>query len=89
MAPISLEPDMETAKVFWTGRSQAVRLPRQFRFDTDEVQIRRRGSAVILEPIVRDWAWLDSLAGPLDDDAAVAAIEQPGEQRRPELDDFD
>ncbi|HEY2200910.1 MAG TPA: type II toxin-antitoxin system VapB family antitoxin, partial [Solirubrobacteraceae bacterium] len=76
-------------KVFWTGRSQAVRLPRQFRFDADEVRIWRRGSAVILEPIVRDWAWLDALPGPLDDDAAAAATEQPGEQRRPELDVFD
>ena len=29
---------METAKVFWSGRSQAVRLPKTFRFDTDEVR---------------------------------------------------
>ena len=42
---------METAKIFWSGRSQAVRLPKEFRFDTDEVRIRRHGSGVILEPI--------------------------------------
>lgn len=39
------------AKVFWTGRSQAVRLPKEFRFDGDVVSIRREGNRVILEPI--------------------------------------
>jgi antitoxin VapB len=38
------------AKVFWTGRSQAVRLPKEFRFETDTVLVRREGDAVILEP---------------------------------------
>ena len=46
---------METAEVFWSGRSQAVRLPKEFRFDGDEVRIRRHGAAVILEPIPNDW----------------------------------
>jgi antitoxin VapB len=40
----------QLAKVFWTGRSQAVRLPKDFRFDTDVVLVRREGNAVILEP---------------------------------------
>jgi antitoxin VapB len=38
------------AKVFWTGRSQAVRLPMEFRFDSDTVLVHREGDAVILEP---------------------------------------
>ncbi len=38
------------AKIFRTGRSQAVRLPKEFRFAGDTVLVRRRGSAVILEP---------------------------------------
>ena len=59
---------METAKLFWTGRSQAVRLPKEFRFDGDKVRIRRHGSAVILEPLADDWSWLDSIAGKLDED---------------------
>ncbi len=79
---------METAKVFWSGRSQAVRLPKNFRFDTDEVRIRRHGQAVILEPITRGWGWLDALIGPVDDDFARAAEEQPAEPERPELDVF-
>ncbi len=38
------------AKVFWTGRSQAVRLPKEFRVETDTVLIRREGNSIILEP---------------------------------------
>lgn len=41
---------LETAKVFMSGRSQAVRLPKAFRFDTDEVTIERVGNAVVLRP---------------------------------------
>ena len=76
---------MDTAKVFWSGRSQAVRLPKEFRFDTDEVRIRRHGAAVILEPMPRDWKWLNALIGSVDADFAQAAEEQPPEQDRPEL----
>ncbi len=39
---------MAITKVFKSGNSQAVRLPREFRFDTDEVEIFRRGDEVIL-----------------------------------------
>jgi antitoxin VapB len=39
-----------TARVFTTGRSQAVRLPKEFRFETDTVFVRREGNAVVLEP---------------------------------------
>lgn len=80
---------MDTAKIFWSGRSQAVRLPKSFRFDTDEVRIRRHGHAIILEPIAQDWAWLDSVVGSLDVDFAAAALEQPPEQERTALDDFE
>lgn len=41
----------QRAKVFWTGRSQAVRLPKEFRFTTAEVTVRRAGRRVILEPV--------------------------------------
>lgn len=79
---------MDTAKVFWSGRSQAVRLPKDFRFDTDEVRIRRHGSAVILEPIAQDWAWLDDIIGAVDEDFELAVTEQVAQQERPELDFF-
>jgi antitoxin VapB len=76
---------METAKIFWTGRSQAVRLPKDFRFEGAEVRIRRHGAAVILEPVAKDWSWLDSLAGHLDEDFIRAVREQPPPQERPSL----
>lgn len=77
---------MEFAKVFWSGRSQAVRLPKEYRFQTDKVRIRRHGRALILEPVVHDWTWLDELAGPLDEDFVAAVTEQPPQQERAELD---
>jgi antitoxin VapB len=80
---------VETAKIFWSGRSQAVRLPKQFRFDTSEVRIRRHGKAVILEPVADDWEWLDELVGPVDSDFVEAVAEQPAAQDRPALDDFE
>jgi antitoxin VapB len=79
---------METARVFWSGRSQAVRLPKDYRFEGEEVRIRRHGAAVILEPIPMDWAWLDALAGPLDADFQEAATQQPAMQERASLDDL-
>jgi antitoxin VapB len=76
---------MERAKIFWSGRSQAVRLPKDFRFPGEEVRIRRHGSAVILEPMAEDWAWLDSIVGKLDEDFVRAVDEHPDEQERPAL----
>jgi len=76
---------METAKVFWSGRSQAVRLPRAYRVDGREVRIRRRGRAIVLEPVPDSWAWLDAVAGDLDDDFVSAVREQPEAVERPGL----
>ena len=39
------------AKLFWNGRSQAVRLPKEFRFEGDQVQVTRMGAGVLLEPV--------------------------------------
>ena len=76
---------METAKLFWSGRSQAVRLPRAFRVDGREVRIRRRGRAIVLEPLPDSWAWLDAVAGELDEDCVFAVRERPGATERPGL----
>lgn len=76
---------LERAKIFWSGRSQAVRLPKDYRFQGDEVRIRRHGNAVILEPVDGDWAWLDSIAGKLDKDFVKAVDEEPERQERPAL----
>jgi antitoxin VapB len=72
---------MKTAKLFWSGRSQAVRLPKDFRFQGGEVRIRRHGNAVILEPLDDDWSWLDAIAGKLDSDFTEAVNERLKEQK--------
>ena len=79
---------MDIAKVFWSGRSQAVRLPREFRFDSEQVRIRRHGRAIVLEPIADDWSWLGTVVGPVDPDFVAAANEQPAAPERPELADI-
>ncbi len=50
------------AKLFKNGRSQAVRLPKQFRFEGEEVKIRKEGKKVILEPLDKD-KWADGFWG--------------------------
>ena len=73
---------MQCVKIFKNGRSQAVGLPKEFRFEGTEVRIRREGAAVILEPMSNDWAWMDAVCGPVDVDFERAALEYPGEQHR-------
>jgi antitoxin VapB len=55
------------AKLFMSGRSQAVRLPKEFRFSGTEVKIKRVGSGVLLEPASKGWdetfAKIDALGG--------------------------
>jgi len=74
---------VERAKIFQSGRSQAVRLPKEFRFNGTEVYVKRVGKAVVLLPM--DDAW-DSLALSLSlfSDDYMSEREQPAEQRREE-----
>lgn len=78
------------AEIFWSRRPQAVRLPKEYRFDGTEVRIRRLGKVVIVEPIPTDWCWLDELVERgLDADVVEAAKEPPDEQERPDLEGLD
>ena len=53
---------MATAKLFMNGRSQAVRLPREFRFSANQVRVRRFGLGVLLEPAEIDPdTWFEAL----------------------------
>ena len=45
------DPKHTDAKLFWNGRSQAVRLPKEFRFEGDRVRVTRMGAGVLLEPV--------------------------------------
>ena len=46
---------MKTAKIFKNGRSQAVRLPKEFRFDGDQVFVHKQGDKVILSEMEPGW----------------------------------
>jgi antitoxin VapB len=52
----------DIAKVFRTGRSQAVRIPKRYRFDCDEVFIERKGEKVILTPRKQPLTWKEFFA---------------------------
>jgi len=75
---------MQTAKLFQNGRSQAVRLPKEFRFGGDQVFVKKMGNAVILIPYHEPWQSLfDSLTQFSDD--FMESREQPEPQIREEL----
>lgn len=55
-------PETEIAKLFHRGRSQFVRLPREFRFDGSQVRVRRLPEGLLLEPFIADTAeWFAEL----------------------------
>jgi antitoxin VapB len=72
---------MKTAKLFRNGQSQAVRLPREFRFKEDHVFIKREGNVVLLIPARGGW---DTLVGSLSgfSDDFMEGRNQPAVQRR-------
>ena len=76
----------EFAKLFWSGRSQAVRLPKEFRMEGDTVRIRKQGAAVILEPIASDWDWLEEIVGAFSDDFLASGRQQPELPPGPDFD---
>jgi len=56
--------DMQTAKLFQNGRSQAVRLPKEYQFAGDDVFIQKHGDAVLLIPHEKAWeVFLEGLNG--------------------------
>ena len=52
-AKSGISPKPTDAKLFWNGRSQAVRLPKEFRFEGDRVRVTRMGAGILLEPVPR------------------------------------
>jgi len=78
------------ARVFQSGNSQAVRLPKEFRFSVDRVEVTQEGDALILRPHVEPneaWSSLKAaLARGVSDDFMADGREQPEHQDRPKLD---
>jgi len=77
---------MKFAKLFKNGQSQAVRLPKEFRFDGDEVVIVRRGQAVILLPKNNFWDPLLNALGNFSDDFMSERKQPKFERKQVKLD---
>ena len=74
---------MKTARLFKNGDSQAVRLPKEFRFEGTEVLIKRVGSAVVLLPRAKSWDTLEESLAKFPADF-MAEREQPETSERRE-----
>ncbi len=74
----------KTAKIFRSGNSQAVRIPKEFQMEGTEVEIQRRGDALILRPKRKSWAPLLESLGKFSDDFMERGREQPEPQKRDE-----
>jgi antitoxin VapB len=72
---------MQTAKLFKNGQSQAVRLPKEFRFDGDQVYIKRLGSGVLLLPHHDAWDIMIESLDKFSEDF-MEDREQPEQQER-------
>jgi antitoxin VapB len=73
---------MRTAKVFKSGNSQAVRIPKEFHLEAEEVEIRRKGDVLILRPKKQSWAALIDSLKKFTDDFMDEGRRQPPVQNR-------
>lgn len=73
---------MSTARVFRSGNSQAVRLPKQFRFRSKEVEIFRRGDEIVLREKEKNLARAFDLLAGLPDDFDIPDREKDIPQKR-------
>jgi antitoxin VapB len=73
---------MGTARVFRSGNSQAVRLPKQFRLKSEEVEIFRRGEEIVLREKVGTMVRAFDLLADLPDDFSLAGREKDRPQKR-------
>ena len=75
---------MKTAKLFQNGQSQAVRLPKEFRFEGNDVFIKKMGNAAILIPTKNVWESLFNSLHKFSDDF-MSDREQPEHQTREDI----
>ena len=73
---------MDTAKIFKSGNSQAVRLPKEYQFDVSEVEIFRRGDEIILRKTLQDSTGIFRLLANMSDDFLENGRQQPPIQKR-------
>jgi len=75
---------VQKAKLFQNGQSQAVRLPKEFRFSGSEVHLKKMGNAVVLLPLEGFWEPMLSALDMFSEDF-MESRDQPTEQAREEL----
>lgn len=73
---------MKTAKIFKSGNSQAVRIPKEFKLEGDEVEIERKGEALVLRPRKRFWVMLNKSLQKFTDDFMEKGRKEPLAQKR-------
>ena len=73
---------MRTAKIFRSGNSQAVRIPKEFQMEGEEVEIQKRGATLLLRPKKKSWAPLIESLRRFTDDFMRHGRKQPRAQKR-------
>lgn len=83
MQSVLTPPPQRTARLFRNGSNQAIRLPREFELNADEVYIRREGDKIIITPKPRSWADYFDHARKLSADFPDDIADLPAQQREP------
>jgi antitoxin VapB len=78
---LSKEETMRTAKVFKSGNSQAVRLPKEFQIDAKEVEIFKENGSLILRPLPKTWKAYLEHGRRFTEDFPDKIADQPAEER--------
>lgn len=76
---------MQTASLFQNGASQAVRIPKEMRFQGKRVEIQKVGNNVILRPVANSWDSFFASLEQFSDDFMADGREQPAQQEREDL----
>lgn len=72
----------KNSKLFMSGNSQAVRIPREFQMEGDEVEIQRRGNTLVIRPKKQTWQLLTGSLAMFTDDFMEEGRQQPPIQKR-------
>lgn len=75
-------PPMDTARVFASGRSQAVRLPKKYRFRGKEVAVRHFGNGVLLLPLEEPWELFREALGEFEEGFTLVRDQPPAQPRK-------
>lgn len=76
---------MHIAKIFKNGQSQAVRLPKEFRFNTNEVNIIPLGNGIVIQPLLKTWTDVFNEIKPTNDFFIEDRKELPPQERKWEM----